>query len=116
MKLDAQDHDGLLVITVDEDRLDASAALSFKEGFRGLVADHCGDVVLNLSRVDFLDSSGLGALVAARKIMGPDRALDLAQLQPIVAKVLALTHMDRVFNIHTDFDAALAAHQVRSAG
>ncbi|MGV6890238.1 STAS domain-containing protein [Rhodophyticola sp. SM2404] len=116
MKLDVQAYAGLLVITVDEDRIDASVALAFKEGFRSLISENTGDVLLDLGKVDFLDSSGLGALVAARKLMGTDRALDLAQLRPIVAKVMRLTHMDSVFTIHSTCDTALAAHGVTSAG
>jgi hypothetical protein len=51
----------------------------------------------DMSEVEFLDSSGLGAVVAARKLLGMDQHLALAGLQPAVEKVLRLTHMDRVF-------------------
>jgi anti-sigma B factor antagonist len=59
--------------------------------------------------VEFLDSSGLGAVVAARKLLGStDHRLALAGLQPAVEKVLRLTHMDRVFPIYADADAFLS--------
>ncbi len=35
-------------------------------------------IVLDLSRVGFIDSSGLGALVAVRKLVTGDRVLELA--------------------------------------
>jgi anti-sigma B factor antagonist len=59
--------------------------------------------------VEFLDSSGLGAVVAARKLLGKGRHLALAGLQPAVEKVLRLTHMDRVFPIYPDAKAFLSA-------
>jgi anti-sigma B factor antagonist len=62
-----------------------------------------------VSEVEFLDSSGLGAVVAARKLLGQGHHLALSGLQPAVEKVLRLTHMDRVFPIYPDAGAFLAA-------
>lgn len=96
------------LLHVDESRLDASVAIEFKDRFRDLTEGTTGDVILDLSRVDFLDSSGLGAVVAARKLLGAGRLLELAGLTPPVAKVMTLTRMHSVFPIHDDLDAALA--------
>jgi anti-sigma B factor antagonist len=60
-----------------------------------------------MSAVDFLDSSGLGAVVAAMKQAGTGRRLELAGLTNLVAKVFSLTRMDTVFVIHTDASSAL---------
>lgn len=109
MELRFQDRNATAIVHVDADRLDAGVAIRFKDLFRGLVAAGDQDVILDLSTVDFLDSSGLGAVVAAQKILGQDRALILAGLSPMVAKVMALTRMDTVFAIHPSVDAALAA-------
>jgi anti-sigma B factor antagonist len=57
-------------------------------------------VILDLAQVDFLDSSGLGAVVAVMKVLGPTRKLELAGLTPTVEKVFRLTRMDQVFTIH----------------
>ncbi len=48
------------------------------------------------------NSSGLGAVVAVRKFLGPDRVLELAGLTPAVEKVFRLTRMDSVFVIHPE--------------
>lgn len=98
------------LLRIDETRLDASVAIQFKDRFRDLTQTETGDVILDLGQVEFLDSSGLGALVAARKLLGPKRRLELVGLTPPVAKVMTLTRMDIVFPIHTDLDAARAAH------
>jgi anti-sigma B factor antagonist len=65
-------------------------------------------VVLDLAQVKFLDSSGLGAIVAVKKLLGPDRVLELSGLTPTVEKVFRLTRMDTIFTIHPSHEAAVA--------
>ena len=50
-----------LIIRVDEPRIDAAVAIRFKDSMRDLTADVATRTVLDLSQVDFIDSSGLGA-------------------------------------------------------
>lgn len=106
MQLSARLTDGLLVIRVQEGRIDAASAIAFKERMRHLTAEPASRIILDMAEVTFLDSSGLGALVAVMKLLQPERRLELAGLTPAVAKVLALTRMDRVFLIHPPLDEA----------
>lgn len=108
MQLVSEDRDGLRVITVADPRIDAVVAIQFKDTMRGLTESGPRRIVLDLAQVDFLDSSGLGALVAAMKQAGQERRLELAGLSPMVEKVFRLTRMDTVFTIHPDLDAAMA--------
>ncbi|WP_136683390.1 STAS domain-containing protein [Falsirhodobacter xinxiangensis] len=101
MDLSAEVRDGALIVRVLEDRIDAASAIGFKDRMREVIADPSPVVVLDLSRVSFLDSSGLGAVVAVMKLVAP-RRLELAALSPTVAKVFRLTRMDSVFTIHAD--------------
>ena len=89
-----------LVIEVAEPRIDAAVAIEFKERMRDLIKDAPERVILDLSQVAFLDSSGLGAVVAVMKLLAPERRLELAGLTPTVEKVFRLTRMDSVFVIH----------------
>lgn len=89
----------LLIARVEESRIDAASAIRFKDRMRELVADAPPRVVLDLTQVSFLDSSGLGALVAVLKMLAPPRRLELAGLGPAVEKVLRLTRMDSVFTV-----------------
>lgn len=100
MNLEAEARGDLLVVRVQEERIDAAAAIQFKDRMRELVQAPGSRVLLDLSRVTFLDSSGLGAVVSVMKLLGPDRRLELAALGPVVQKVFRLTRMDRVFTIH----------------
>ena len=100
MELQAEPRGGFLAILVNADRIDAASAILFKDRMRELTQRTSGRVVLDLTQVAFLDSSGLGAVVAAMKALGPDRPLELAGLTPTVQKVFRLTRMDSVFKIH----------------
>jgi anti-sigma B factor antagonist len=106
MNLDHKVHADALLIAVNETRIDAAVAIQFKEKVRELSADGPKRVVLDMSQVAFLDSSGLGALVAAMKHLGPDRALELAGLTEAVQKVVRLTRMDSVFTVHNSIEDA----------
>ncbi|WP_116133335.1 STAS domain-containing protein [Tropicimonas sp. IMCC34043] len=96
-----------LRINVLTPRIDAACVIQFKDRMRELCADCPPRVILDLAQVDFLDSSGLGAVVTAMKHLGPGRRLELAGLTPKVAKVFRLTRMDTVFTIHDSADQAL---------
>jgi anti-sigma B factor antagonist len=98
---------GTLIITVQSDRIDAAVAIAFKEEMRGLVEAGPARVILDLSQVAFLDSSGLGAVVAVKKLLGAERALELSGLTGSVEKVFRLTRMDSVFTIHARLPSGL---------
>ena len=100
MKLTSVTREGVTVISVDEPRIDAAVAIRFKDEMRALTEGAAGPVVLDLGQVDFIDSSGLGAIVAAMKQMPANRALELAALTPNVDRVFRLTRMDSAFRIH----------------
>ena len=100
------------VVRVHAPRLDAAVAIRFKDRFSALAVTGEGagaqTILLDLAEVEFLDSSGLGAVVAARKMLGENRTLALAALSPMVDKVMRLTHMDRVFPIYEDAEACFS--------
>ena len=100
MELSFEDIGDLRVIKAQDDRIDAAIAIQFKDRMRELTDTAPARLLLDLSRVEFLDSSGLGAVVAAFKQAAPDRRLELAGLSPTVEKVFKLTRMDSVFTIH----------------
>ena len=108
MQLQTQTRPKVIAVTVLEDRIDAATAIQFKEKMRDLTKNGPDRVVLDLARVQFLDSSGLGAIVAVKKLLGPDRALELSGLTPTVEKVFRLTRMDSIFTIHSSLEAAVS--------
>ncbi|MDF3307041.1 STAS domain-containing protein [Rhodococcus sp. T2V] len=88
-------------------RLNMVAAPRLRELVRDLVDGGTTRVVVDLSATDFIDSSGLGALIsglkAARQAGGD---LRIAQPTEQVETVLALTNLNRVLRTHDSVDAA----------
>lgn len=67
-------------------------------------------IVLDLTGVRLVDSSALGALVsAAQQLRQRSGALCLAGAQPLVRRVLELTSVDRLIDVHDTAAAAVAA-------
>ncbi|WP_319545414.1 STAS domain-containing protein [Ruegeria conchae] len=97
------------VISVHCDRIDAAMAIQFKEAMRAETQTGAKRIVLDLSSVEFIDSSGLGAIVASMKQLGDGQRLDLAGPRPIVEKVFRLTRMDTVFRLFASLDEAICA-------
>jgi anti-sigma B factor antagonist len=108
MELTVEARGDTTYLCVDAERIDSSSAIQFKDKFREAVQEGGSRILLDLSKVEFLDSSGLGAMVAAMKLLGSGRKLEIAGLTPTVEKVFRLTRMDSVFTIHPNADAALA--------
>ena len=106
MNFTIQTQNDLSIITVEAERIDASVAISFKDKMREQVADSSTRMVLDLHRVDFIDSSGLGAIVAALKLKPTGDKLELAGLTPAVDKLFRMTRMDSIFTIHESVQAA----------
>lgn len=110
MHLTTELRDTVTLVTVHAARIDAAVAIQFKDRMREATQGAPGRVVLDLAQVDFIDSSGLGAIVAAMKQMPEGAKLELATLSPNVERVFNLTRMNSVFPIHTGADAAVTAH------
>ena len=67
-------------------------------------------VVVDLARVPFLDSTGLGVLVAAAKrARAGGTALVVARPQRLVRNALRLVRVDEVVDVYDTHDAAVAA-------
>ncbi|WP_339114040.1 STAS domain-containing protein [Thioclava sp. GXIMD2076] len=115
MNLYAEARQDALWVRVDENRLDAAIAIRFKDQMREVCMQPSQRVILDLESVTFLDSSGLGAIVAVMKALPKDRKLELAALNMNVAKVFRLTRMDTIFKIHPTLEDAFLP-EVRNAG
>ena len=65
-------------------------------------------MTLTISKVDFIDSSGLGMLVSLFKLMNGKGDMALCSLNPGIMNMFTLTRMDRIFRIYPDKNSALA--------
>ncbi len=95
------------VVEIEDMRLDASLATPLRDYMFALIGDGHKDLILDLSHVDFMDSSGLGAIVAVLKQLNGNGHLQLASPSQAVSDLFDLTCMDQIFQIHDSVSAAL---------
>jgi anti-sigma B factor antagonist len=99
-----------LVVDLMEPRLDAVIAANFRDTLVERVDQGRRNIVLDLSQVGFMDSSGLGALVFVLKHLAHKGGrLHICGVTPGVMAVLKLTRMDRVLKTFESRQAAVAA-------
>jgi len=103
--------DGAAVVAVGGE-VDVYSAPTLKEQFVGLVRAGSATLVVDLTGVTFLDSTGLGALVEARALTGDaGGSLSIVCTHERILKLFTITGLDGVFAIYPTVDAALAAAQ-----
>jgi len=88
-------------------RLDASSAKDFKDRINSLVTGNSDKIVIDMEKVDFIDSSGLGSLVSSlRSVNKSGGDIKISSLQNQVRAIFELTRLHRVFGIYEDNNAA----------
>ncbi|PHI28812.1 STAS domain-containing protein [Budvicia aquatica] len=112
MNFETQTIGHVLVITPLVRRLDASVALKFKENIQEMISQGAINILLDFSRVDFIDSSCLGALVSLLKALNGKGELAICSLNNNIHGMFKLTRMDRIFTIGVDQTVTL--QQMRS--
>lgn len=98
---------GVTIIAVDG-RLDAFQAKEFKNLVTDLVDDNRNRIIIDMASVDFVDSSGLGSLVGALKLVnnrGGD--IKIVSPRPEVRTIFELTRLHRIFDMFDTMDIAL---------
>jgi len=90
-----------------EKRIDAATATEFKEKMSNWIGAGNKRIVLNLTEVDFIDSSGLGAIVSSLKKIGTEGDLVICAVKETVMSLFRLTRMNRVFDIFPSEDEAV---------
>ena len=99
----------VLIVRPLEKRIDAATATEFKEKMGEWISAGNRCIVLNLEEVDFIDSSGLGAIVSALKRIGNDGDLVICSVRETVMSLFRLTRMNRVFDMFSSEEEAIQA-------
>ncbi|MGH1365758.1 MAG: STAS domain-containing protein [Calditrichia bacterium] len=88
--------------------VDLYSSPKLREALNGLTDVKANRIVVDLSGVSYMDSSGLATLVEAlQKTGGYKGSFALAAVTPEVLSVFELSRLDQVFDIHQTVDAAI---------
>jgi anti-sigma B factor antagonist len=105
MSLDIQqrEHEGITILDLKGRITVGPEATTLRDKVAAVTAAGAKDIILNLAHVDYIDSTGLGALVmcstSQRKAGG---ALKLLNLNRRNIELLVMTKLATVFDLFTD--------------
>jgi len=108
MKHDIEEQAGALVLRL-QGRFDAASAPEIKQLLKDQVGAGNTRIVLEISGVDFMDSSGLSVIVTCQRLAqsrGGD--LRIAGAAESVKSILELTRLSRVFELDSDVGEAIS--------
>ncbi|HEY5334534.1 MAG TPA: STAS domain-containing protein [Mycobacteriales bacterium] len=89
--------------------IDVYTAPKLREKIIDVVAGGSYHLVVDMEKVEFLDSTGLGVLVGAlKRVRAHDGSLALVCTQDRILKIFKITGLTKVFPIHNSVADALA--------
>jgi len=107
--IERQDEGDVAVLAL-RGELDVESGPKLREALLEAIGEGGRRVVVDLEGVDFIDSAGLGVLVGGlKRARSNDGDLALVATGRSVLKVLEITGLTRVFELHTAREAALGA-------
>lgn len=110
LKINTTAHDGIQIVS-PKGEIDVFTAERLKSALHDAESS-CGehDLIVDLSDVTFLDSTGIGVLVGAlRRRREQNATLHLVTDRESILKILSITNLDTVFAVHPDLQTALGA-------
>jgi len=108
MEITKRENDNISIIDINGE-IDLYNAPEIKDVINGLIAEQKVNVIINLEKVSYIDSSGIGALISSlsnlKKYQG---GLKIINVFASVRKVFELTKLTSFFEIYDSEEEALA--------
>lgn len=103
MNFTLETHNNYQLFSIHEERLDAHNSSALKDAILHVIEQGETQIVVQLDKVRFIDSSGLGALLSGYKnAAAKSGKLILVSVQPQVLSMFELTRLNHIFEIYTD--------------
>jgi anti-sigma B factor antagonist len=109
MQIDERKFGGVLVLRPRATQLNAPVVGDFKARVATIVERGDRNLILDLTEVEFVDSTALGAIVAILKMVDASGHLLLCGAGETVRAMMEVTRMTRIFPMYDDAEAARAA-------
>ena len=109
MDFSVTQENGTAIIQVNVERLNATNASGLKAELALLNKNSFNNIVIDMSKTKYCDSSGLSALLLANRLCKDTNGMFvLCGLQDNVAKLISIAQLDKVLNIAENKDAAIS--------
>jgi anti-sigma B factor antagonist len=112
MDIEVKSSGRAMVVKPSAARVDIEVAAQFRAALLQLVEQGARSVVVDMSQVQFIDSSGLGALVSALKALKTKERngdIKLANVQAPVTALLEIIRLQRVFASYPSVEQAVSS-------
>jgi anti-sigma B factor antagonist len=111
MDLNIQEKDGLKIVSMPGEELDASNSKEFRKSMAPLLGDKT-NLIFDMEGLRFVDSSGLGALLSClRQLNSVGGDIKLCGMSKQVRALFELVRMHRIFDIFNNQEEAIRAYQ-----
>ena len=100
MKLTSTNDEGFQVVTVHADRLDAASAITFRKKIDAMEWNATNPLILDLSNIHFMDSSGVWALAHLCKANKSRAPVRMVTKNRAIRHLLRATGFVRLIEIH----------------
>ena len=108
MRFSIDRQDNIAIFTLKNNKLDADIAPQLKAELLILCQPELEALVLDMSFVEHVDSTGLGALLLAnRQLKDTEAPIILVGVQDMVMKMLSISQLDGIFEYSDSVDDAL---------
>lgn len=114
MKLDVREHDTVTIVDLDGNLTIGGGDVMLRDVTVRLLRSDRKQILLNMEGVPYMDSAGIGEMVACSKL-ARDRDATVKLLRPNhkVREMLRITRFEELFEIHDDEQSALASFSAR---
>ncbi len=99
MKYTVDKKDRYTTITLNENNLNSVLAPDLKSKFIVFCNEGTKNLILDLSHVKYVDSSGLSAILTANRLWKGESSFILTGLHPSVKKLIQISKLDAVLTI-----------------
>jgi len=110
MRFEKIQKEGVVIFRVKEKKIDSPLAPALKKELLAAVVHDSPNLVVDMSAVSYVDSSGLGALLfGLRQANRYQGSLVVLNPQPRVQKLIEIAHLSRALIIYGDEQEAISA-------
>jgi len=89
--------------------IDVFTAPRFKEALNTIIAAGQKDLIINMARVSYMDSSGFGTLLSATKRLRPEGgSVNLVACNSAIDRMLRITRLNTIFGTYATLEEAFA--------
>lgn len=97
LSVTTKENESLILLSGD---LDIYTSPEFSKGILNEFEKNGKDIVIDASKLDYIDSTGLGAFISVYKVLTESsKTIKLINVKPNVKKIFVITELDKLFKI-----------------